>query len=308
MSQKFTTGVRFTEHFGALESLSFWGEGVGGGLYIAATVAGQLAVAALGVGFVFVAVVALLAHLGNPQRSWRAPARVASAWVSRGTLTISGFFGLAVLALGVPYLGNLGSLQTILTGASLAFAVLVMIYAGALLSSMKAIHLWRGIYLPLAFTAHSLTTGFIVVCAVASFSAGPVGHSGLLLSISLVGVLLCGAITGFHLTRIERSAGVHASLKRLLKGDLRRSFVWGAIGLGMVVPLIGLVAEHFILTTAVQTLVLAVVAVCRLYGDFAYRSSIVQAGAYEPIIPASLSKRIVGNTQLAGGRPFFNHG
>ena len=31
-------------------------------------------------------------------------------------------------------------------------------------------------------------------------------------------------------------------------------------------------------------------ALCRLYGDFAYRKAIVRAGAYEPIVPSAPSE------------------
>jgi hypothetical protein len=39
----------------------------------------------------------------------------------------------------------------------------------------------------------------------------------------------------------------------------------------------------------VATAVFVVAALCRLYGDYAYRSCVVQAGAYEPLVPATPS-------------------
>lgn len=286
MSQRYSTDVRFSKQFGVLETISFWGEGVGMGLYIAATAAGQSVLAVLGVVFVCAAVIALLAHLGKPQRSWRAVRKFGNAWVSRGTLTIGLFLAFAAVAFVAGHISFLEPFGHLLTVAALVCSLLVIIYAGMLLRSMRAIRLWRSIFLPLSFAAHSLATGLISVWALAAFGAS---HIAWLTYGALLTLLLCAALSAAFILRAEESVGVRASLDRLFSGDLRVPFLWGAGICGFAIPVAVLAVSEF--TIAGYARFLAVfAALCRLYGDFAYRNAIVRAGAYEPIVPSAPSE------------------
>lgn len=283
MKQKYQPGVRFNHNMSLLETLSFFGEGVGAALYIAATLTGQRALAIVGIVLVIGAVVALLAHLGKPLRAWRAMLRVATSTVSRGTICISAFLGIAILAQGAPLLPPLAPYQGVLTTLSLVAAVPVIIYAGMLLRSMRAIRLWRGPFVPLAFVSHSAASGTTVAACAAtgSTAAQPLIASAFGL------LLLAAAMSALHLSRAERSVGVQASLARLLGGDLKRRFVFGGGVAGLVVPVVGLGALALMAVQggAVAGLLAVLVVAARLYGDFAYRNGIVIAGAYEPITP-----------------------
>jgi formate-dependent nitrite reductase membrane component NrfD len=76
---------------------------------------------------------------------------------------------------------------------------------------------------------------------------------------------------------------VRASLARMLSGDLRGLFVFGGGIAGLAVPFLILAAAQVRLEGS--AVLAATAAICRLYGDFAYRNAIVRAGAYEPIVP-----------------------
>lgn len=301
MSKKYSTGVRFNHHMGLLETLSFLGEGIGAALFVTAVATGRWALGVLGVVFVCGAVVSLLAHLGMPRRSWRAIARLATSWVSRGSFAISAFIGVATLSLAA---GHFGWPQPYAGGLELAAVLLsipVMVYGGVLLRSMRAIRLWRGPFLPLVFVAHSLASAFTVTLALARWS-GDGAVPGWLQQACLAGLLLAATLSLVHLARAERSIGVKASLERLLAGDLRLKLVLGAALAGIVVPFAAVLASGNAQAQETTSALLALAALCRLYGDFAYRNAIVLAGAYEPIMPAG-PNRALGAVPAATAGP-----
>jgi len=277
----FTTGIRYIGHMGALEALSFFGEAAGGALFVLAIVAGLLSPAVLGIVLVGMAVVVLLAHLGRPTRAWRAISKPGTSWVSRGTLAISGFMAASVLSvLPTP-------LRSVTTVAALILAPLIILYGGMLLRSYRAIRFWRGPFLPLAFAAQGFATASTVMLALVAWFAE--GHAawGWLPGLALTCLVLSAGFAAMHWMGTERSRGVQASKDRLLRGDLRGLFLWGAGVIGLIVPAVGILLVMAIADTNSTTIALvsAIVVVCRLWGDYAYRNSIIKAGAYEPMVP-----------------------
>ncbi len=288
MNEKYQTGVRFNHPFRILETLSFVGEGVGAALFILSVLTRQLAIAALGVAFVVVAVLALRAHLGQPTRGWRAVSRLSTSWVSRGTLVIGGFLASAALSVIAAYAGIDGPLFTILAFAALGFAIPVVLYAGLLLRSIRAIRFWGGAALPIAFPIHSAATSLTIAIALMPWLPDPTHRSQWLIAAAVICLLLSFAASTAHIMRLESSAGTRASLKRLIAGDLRFQFVWGAGIFGVALPVIGLIGLGLFTSgddVARPAWLFAAIALSRLYGDFAYRHAIVLAGAYEPIMP-----------------------
>ena len=287
MRGEFRTGsTRFVEHMGFLEVSSFVGEGVGAALYLLGVYTNQRSIVALGVGFVALAVVALLSHLGTRAHlGWRALARIRTSWVSRGSLFISVFMALAVPALGAAYIDALAPLQKPLTVGALVFAPLVILYAGMMLRSMKAVTLWRNALVPLAFIAHSLSTALVIVWAMAQAAGWDLTQVAWLRPAAIGGLLLAAGLSAVHLLSATRTAAIKASLDRLFAGSLRATSIGGAGVAGLAVPLAVLLA-------GVGGPLLAVLAaLCRLFGDYAYRLSVVKAGAYEPIVPP-LTRRL----------------
>jgi formate-dependent nitrite reductase membrane component NrfD len=102
--------------------------------------------------------------------------------------------------------------------------------------------------------------------------------------VAVVALVASALVSALHLLGTESSEGVRASFDRILAGDLRSSFLLGGGVCGVVVPLIGL-AVLPATSGVVASLLMLIVALCRLYGDFAYRKAIVVAGAYEPVMP-----------------------
>lgn len=289
-TDKYSLGVRFNHQMGTLEVLSFVGEGVGATLYILAVALGRPHIAILGIAFVIFAVLVLRAHLGQPGRAWRAMKRLVTSTVSRGTLLISGFLGFSTLSVAAHYIGFLQPLQALLTVAALIFAVPVILYAGFLLRSMKAITFWRGFLVPAAFAAHSLATAMTIVLALIAWRGVNQVSYDWLQPVGLGTLLLAVVMSLVHLYGVERTAGTQASIHRIRKGNLSGRFTWGAGVIGIAIPFVVWLVVYVlgpILGDVAAGAVFALAALCRLYGDYAYRSCVVVAGAYEPLLPAS---------------------
>ena len=238
---------------------------------------------------------------------------VKSSTVSRGTLLISGFLGLSTLSVAARYIGFLQPLQSLLTFGALVFAVPVTLYAGFLLRSMKAITFWRGFLVPAAFTAHSLATAMTVVLALIAWRGVDQVTYDWLQPAGLGALVLAAVMSLVHLYGVERTAGTEASIHRVRKGDLSGRFTWGAGVVGIAIPLVVWLAVYVlgpILGDVAAGAVFALAALCRLYGDYAYRSCVVVAGAYEPLLPtrgSSNMPRFLARSSAAGASAGARH-
>jgi len=283
----FTAGIRFNQELGLLEVLSFWGEGVGAATYLAAILSNNFLLATTGLLFVVFAVMALVAHLGKAGRSWRVPANLATAWVSRGSVIIAGFVGSGLIWSYLSYVDVQGPYRLLAFLVSFAFAVLLMFYAGWLLGSMKAVKLWNGILFPVTFVSHSVTSGIVILACLNRTVSDGSEFTLYVAQIALASLAISFVLTVMHLRRSGNSLAVYASLARLADGGLKVIFLGAAIILGLVVPFFliaacawwrDIIAYEFAVTLAVVTVV------SRLLGDLAYRYAVVRAGAYEPIL------------------------
>jgi formate-dependent nitrite reductase membrane component NrfD len=167
--------------------------------------------------------------------------------------------------------------------ASLLFAPLVVIYAGMMLRSMKAVTLWRTFYLPAGFTLHSIATALSLSWSFVVLTGSDVPQW--LPGATLAGLVAAALVTFLHLLSRPNTSGIQASMERLYKGKLEARFKIGAVVTGMVVPAAGFIFVIVSGLTPVAQAVLILACLARLVGDFAYRSAVVGSGAYEPIVP-----------------------
>jgi DMSO reductase anchor subunit len=100
------------------------------------------------------------AHLGRPERAWRAFSQWRSSWLSReGVLSVLTYVPALVFGFGWVFLGRLDDLYA---AAALAAAVLavVTVYCTAMIyASLKPIHQWRNAWVPRVYLALALMTG-----------------------------------------------------------------------------------------------------------------------------------------------------
>lgn len=205
------------------------------------------------------------------------------------------FLGFSVSRFIVDFITPVAGLAPLLKWAAFAFAVPVLIYAGMLLRSMRAIRLWGGPFLPGAFGAQALASGFTLVWAYAGWF-DPTLHSWLQ-PVTLAALLLCATFSALHVATIRKTAGVRASLERMRSGDLKGPFVMGGWFVGIVIPLLILILAQARLEDSAA--LAAIAAVSRICGDFTYRNAIVRAGAYEPVVPTApyeLFRKVAAST------------
>lgn len=281
-TEEFTVGVRFHREWERLVALSFSLEGIGAGLVLCAVLAGSPMAVLLGLILVAGGVAALFAHLGNPRRFWRVVSNPATAWISRGSLLIGMLFvfGGAFLVAGQP--GNPSAWVSLATlGLGLVAAVLVG-YAGLLLASMAGIPFWSSALAPLLFALHSLASGAALLLALAAITGGPPSQLLGAAVLLLLGLTLAASLVYPRITGSTR--GARDSARSLLSGANRLLFLGGALGLGLLVPLL-LVGAHLVISPGAAAVTLVVVAtLLRLAGDLCFRHALISAGSYDPLL------------------------
>ena len=130
---------------------------------------------------------ASLAHLGQPQRAWRAFSQWRSSWLSReGVVAVASFAPMLWLAWLV-----WTTAEPLSNAANVVVATMPMRVAGALLlalslacvvctamiyASLKPIPAWRHPLVVPVYLAFSLFTGGLVLSAVLGLSGAPVGN------------------------------------------------------------------------------------------------------------------------------------
>ncbi len=181
--------IVFTTLSGAGYGLWFWlalAPLLGAGRTLPAT--GMSTGLLLGFVLVSLGLLSSLAHLGQPQRAWRALSQWRSSWLSRegvlalatyvpaGVLLVCGFFGI-----GLPPSARIAVQLALAAGALLTVACTAMIYA-----SLTPIPAWRHPLVLPGYLGFALLTGGFLAAACLTRSALPLPQ-GL--------VLIAGAAT-----------------------------------------------------------------------------------------------------------------
>jgi DMSO reductase anchor subunit len=165
----------------------------------------------LGFGFVLVTagLIASTAHLGRPERAWRALSQWSSSWLSReGIASLITYMPM----LAVAWLGHAGSTDWPIrvAGASLALSSLATIVCTAnIYRSLKTIHAWRAPQvLPLYLMFAVLSGGLWLWAWLALASARPVT---LAFPLGLLGLAVIAAVvkTDYWKT-VDRTPGIAA--------------------------------------------------------------------------------------------------
>ncbi len=99
------------------------------------------------------------AHLGRPERAWRAFSQWRTSWLSReGVAAVATFVPLALLALGWIGLGTIGGVVKLIAFLAAALALITVYCTGMIYQSLPTIRAW----------AHPLVTPVYLVLALAS--------------------------------------------------------------------------------------------------------------------------------------------
>jgi formate-dependent nitrite reductase membrane component NrfD len=231
----------------------------------------------------------LLAHLGRNRRLFMTAGRnVRGSWLSRGFSIIVVFICLGGLVLALAALApgwidaHLAAWR-VLQAATVLAALATATYTGLLLYSMGAIPAWHTPWLPPLFVASALTAGAkaLVLALWCADAGGLVGSdssrplevaawsSYVLLAVEALTLCLYVWAVGKAGPAGERSA-------RLLLRGARRWAFWGVVvGLGMVAPVILLIAARASAEAA------AAAAASALAGGFMLRVCVLGIGLRE---------------------------
>jgi DMSO reductase anchor subunit len=127
------------------------------------------------------------AHLGHPERAWRALSQWRSSWLSReGIAALATYVPLAVFGIGWAILGNVDGLVALagLLGAVLAGAT---VYATAMIyRSLKPIHQWHNRYVVPGYLAMALASGAALLNAFVQIWGHPQLAVGVVSAVAIV--------------------------------------------------------------------------------------------------------------------------
>jgi formate-dependent nitrite reductase membrane component NrfD len=255
--------------------------GSGAGAWLVAVLLGLTT--GLMMGFALVAIGAFfhLLFLGRPERFWRMMRSFGTSWISRGIIGVTLFLASAVFYLIFTLLG-LG--ETALAGALLFLSVLgalwVVVYKGFVWASSKGIPLWNTPLVPVLYIAYALRGGTAVLMLLA---AAGTAHAPLsFLEPIKLWLAVSTAVLVLIYIDVMRGSGMTAlrSVNLMLFGRVALPFYFGALALGLIVPIgIGGFAYFGDLSLAM----IALVGCLSLVGDLSIIYCIAKAGLYRPL-------------------------
>lgn len=279
--------------------------GIGGGVFILGRIFGLTDEVGRVLGMPIVDVVSfvtiaiggliLIADLGRPLQAWRAFRNVRvsiiswGAWADLVFLTFGGLLMLPDLTFGEssPFSGlgwdsraTSGTGRVMLALASIA-AVVVMVYAGAVLARPRSIPYWHSVAIPIQFLVSSLAMAMATLLLLVVVDGGDVTRSQLLATAGFAAGL---AVTiGVHLSTRKEAPGKRESIERLTRGSCRLTFLYASVGAGTIAPTV--VALLALGVDGAGRDVLAVVTLPLLVvGGFLLRLDTLRAGIYPPVV------------------------
>ena len=278
--------------------------GIGGGLFVISRLMGISHDLGLWFGLPAVEIVSflaigvggliLLADLGKPFRFLRALLNVRSSWISRGAVADFVFLVLATLLIlpnlkfgtampfsALPWKSEaVSGLGRFLEFVSILAAMIVMYYAGAVLSDPKSIPYWNSLLVPTQFVLSSvvMSTGILLMFYLA---VGKPVSTGLIVTQTIfVGLLLVVLI--WHLSTRRENPGKAESVRLLLRGKYRGLFIGAVLVSGTIIPFIlGWVAA--VTSGAAQVAWLVISAILLLIQGYYLRLLTLRVGIYPPL-------------------------
>jgi DMSO reductase anchor subunit len=146
----------------------------------------------LALGLVSIGLLSSTAHLGRPERAWRALSQWRSSWLSReGIAALAAYVPALLLALAL-VTGASGGAGMVLLGLLAALTAAVTVYCTAMIyRSLKPIHQWHNDHVVPNYLAVALATGALWLNALGHLWNEPSTVAGIvaLLAVALAGFL-----------------------------------------------------------------------------------------------------------------------
>jgi formate-dependent nitrite reductase membrane component NrfD len=228
----------------------------------------------LGCGF-------FMLHMGHPLRAYRAILRPQSSWISRGGIFLSSFGALGALYIILSLLAADRDFM-VLKVITAILCIFVAIYAGMLMSYVRAIPLWNSGLLPMSYVVAGLWSGAEILLAIHLLTGAPIEQLELWIRILLPSFAL---VLLLYLISITSSSAIGwASVKRIIAGDLALHFYIGAVIVGLIFPIIVVLYSLSVGIASVAPLLLLAAIACGLIGDLTIRYCILKGALYSPVV------------------------
>ena len=219
------------------------------------------------------------AYLGRMERSWRAILRPGASWISRGFIFANAFILFAALSVVLP------DSSFIVIAASIS-AFLLAMYPGFLFAVLKAIPFWHSFVLVPLFLIQAIGGGGAVTISMFIVTGNnPPSIPGLAVIASLFVAIIAGLIGLQLMMGIKSGPTGRISVMILTKGPYCRLFVIGAIGVGLIAPMVlfdavGLLGAPIALAVPAGLM--------QLTGILLFKYCILNAGAYRQLFTEAL--------------------
>ncbi len=281
LRERFRPQREWAEGRGLLLIVAHFLTGSGAGAWLVAVLLGLRPGLMMAFTLVAVGAVFHLLFLGHPERFWRMMRGFGTSWISRGIIGVTLFLASATVYLS---LALIGLKETTLGGAMLFLSVLgalwVVVYKGFVWASSKGIPLWNTPLVPVLYIAYALRggTAALMLMAAAGSAHEPIGF----LEPIKLWLAVSTAVLVLIYIDVMRGSGMTAlrSVNLMLFGRVALPFYFGAIALGLIVPIaIGGFAYFGELSPAL----LVLLGCLSLLGDLSIIYCIAKAGLYRPL-------------------------
>ena len=126
----------------------------------------SFAVLAFGLAFVLITagLLSSTAHLGRPERAWRAFSQWRTSWLSReGILALATYLPAGLLAMGWTSLAGASAAARLLALATIACALMTLFSTGMIYASLRTIRQWHQPLTAPIYLALGLTSGAVLL-------------------------------------------------------------------------------------------------------------------------------------------------
>lgn len=286
VGSEFKLGYRRQDAWGWKIAIAFFFGDVGAGTFFISAFYDFMPGMVLGwVLTTFFKPAALLMHLGQPWRFWRAVTNLKSAWISRGVLgaILFGGFGFAHMV-NVHYQLLPGFLGGITFALAMAGCFIVMIYLGYVLSHSPALTLWNTGLMPIISLAYGMMGGvtMTILMGYSSFLSDNPGALQFLkgTEILLIAIIFVLLLSMLHGAAYHSDSG-KTSVLLLLKGEFSQYFLTYVMAVGLIAT--GLLAYF----GPVQVAILLIIAIAELIGDIGLKILLFKSAVYAPPVSHS---------------------
>lgn len=288
----YTRQTEWIDRRGLILWIAFYTGGLGGGLYLVSLFFNSIW--GMFIGWLIVAVLkggAHLLYLGKPLRFWRIITRPQSSWLARGFIFVMLFIVFGAVQLMISYWAPDTAAEVVfkvLTGIS---ALVVAVYTGFVLNTVKAVPFWNSSLLPLLFVLCGILGGFGISVLIAinggnvTLATAEAWSRWLLVANALLIAIYLWQAAGRETTGKE-------SVMEQIRGSSAPVFWLGIVVLGIIIPLI---IAFLGMTIDMAPGILVFGVACEIVGGLALRYNVLKAGAYSPLIARPIDERTENN-------------